>query len=162
MKGLFILGAVFFVVAGVGIFWLTSVATSDPGTWVAFAFGDPFEGKTEIHVPVDMGMIMKERPRVDERGDPMYEEWVLEHFSLRDEAGDEKPFTRIGHSLVISDDEARSNPEFYIKSTLKVGTTYTLEYRPKREGKARYRHTFTVPTEKAPMVRLLFEPVEDK
>ncbi len=62
MKSLVILGAVVMVIFGIGAWWLMSETMSDQGVWIAYAFGEPRDGKMEMQVVVDMGMVMKERP----------------------------------------------------------------------------------------------------
>lgn len=162
MKSLVILALIVIALFAAVSWWLMHETMSDQGTWVAFAFGNESADEIEVHIPVDMGMTMRERPKFTDKGDLHWEEWVAEHWQIMDEAGEPLPIQRMGHSLIISDEKARSNPEFYIKAKLKTGKQYTIEYKPKRAEKLRYRHTLTAPAEAQKVTRLQFPPYEEE
>jgi hypothetical protein len=161
MKGVIILGVIL-VVLGAGIWWFIMHETmKDPGDWVGLAFGNPTESAIEMHLPVELMTVTKDYPRVNERGDPLWEEWISQHYNLQDASGESVAFSRIGWSPLISEDKTKVVPEFYVKCTLQKGAKYTFDVIPhgRTQQKFRYRHVFTAPSEPQDMQRVLFDPV---
>ncbi len=109
-----------------------------------------------------MGMTLRERPKLTEKGDPHWVEWVEEHWKIMDESGESLPIQRMGHSMLITDDEAKSVPEFYIKARLVCGKPYTIEYKPKRAEERCYRYIVTAPAEQQKVTRTQFPPYQEE
>ena len=161
MKSLVIVAVVAVVIFGIGAWWLMSETMSDQGVWIAFAFGEPQDGKMEMQVVVDMGMTMKAPPKTNMRGDILWDEWVTEHFTLEDSSGADLSCKRLAHSLLITNKQAKSNPECFLCYMLVPGDDYTLEYKPFRDESNLYRHGFTAPAGAEEMARVQVPPVED-
>lgn len=138
--------ALLFVVVAVGIGWfLMQKVTSEDTFQVKTAFGIPNEGTIELNVVATMGMTAKEAPRVDEKLQPKWDEWVQEHFFLTDAAGNSVPIGMRFSSDVIKPAQVMGTPEGYLVAKLKQGTAYQFDYKPKRAEAKRYRYSFTAP-----------------
>ncbi len=159
MKGLIILFVVGVAACGV-IVWLTQWGMSDPGIGVALAFGNPDEGTIEMHVAIDMGMPRRERPRANIKGTLLWDEWVADHFDLRDGNGQPVEITRIGYSMLIPEQKVGGAPEFYLKAVLQGGVSYTFDYIARKADAHLYRRTFVAPADTQQMKRWNFEPTE--
>ncbi|MBN2561408.1 MAG: hypothetical protein JXQ75_10810 [Phycisphaerae bacterium] len=159
MKGL--IGLAVIGVIGVGLtLWLTVWSASDPGIGIAHAFGEPTDGAIQLHVVVDMGMPIREPPRSNLKGTVFWDEWVEEHFVLRDDSGEKLEFQRRSSSTLIPDHKAGGTPEFYLMTKVRPGVSYTFDYIPRKAEPLRYRRTFVAPAEGQQMRRQTFEPVE--
>ena len=161
MKGLIGLGIVGLVGVGL-VYWVASWSTSDPGIAIAHAFGNPAEDTIELHVAVYMGP-RTEPPRIDpDLSDlQLWQEWLDEHYQLRDDAGTTVEIERIGHSLLMPAHKVGGAPEFFLKAGLRQGTEYTFDFTPRRAEPNRYRYTFIAPAEGEGIKRKTFEPVEE-
>jgi hypothetical protein len=96
MKAVVVLGVIL-VVLGAGIWWFVMhESMKDMGYWIAAAYGNEDDPNIEMHVLVDLPMVTKDRPDLDARGEPLWNEWVQSHFELRDAAGAVVPGERIG------------------------------------------------------------------
>ncbi|MFH1416894.1 MAG: hypothetical protein ABII12_01205 [Planctomycetota bacterium] len=162
MKGLAILAAIVILLFGAAAFWLMHETSADQGVWVAYAFGAEGDGKIEMHIALDMGMTLKEHPLLSPKGDPMWDEWVAEHFIMCDESGTALEASRSSFSPFISAEKAKGAAEWYIKYTLISGTQYTLDYKPRRAEEKRYRRVFAAPAAAEEMVRSQFPLFEEK
>jgi hypothetical protein len=161
MRGIVILGVILMVL-GAGVWWFFMHETmKDPGNWVGLAFGNPEESSIEMHLPVELMTVTRDRPRVNDRGDPLWDEWISQHFDLRDASGESVPFAQAGWSPLISEAKNKVVAEFYVKCTLQKGAKYTIDFIPRArtQPKNRYRYVFTAPSEPQDMKRMLFEPV---
>ena len=145
---------------GVGFWWLQSKMTEKLGFMVGYAMGDPGEETIQMHVIVSMPMVNTEgRRRTKDGRLTTWEEWIEEHFDLRDDAGRKVPLAREAWSSLISQQQA-SNPEFFMRAELRKGVNYIFDYIPIRDDWFRYRHNFTAPADSQPLVRATFEPAE--
>jgi|CXWL01.1.fsa_nt_gi hypothetical protein len=158
MKGLIIF-AIILVLVGGGI-WvgLTKTLMSDTGLYILVASGDAGEGKVELNISVDLPFVFKESPRYDERGNALWDEWIEQHYDMRDEAGKAVPGFRIAHSRFVDERKIKNLPEFYLKYVLDKGRKYTLVNHPFLAKKSKYTYTFTA--EPKPAERIQFPPVK--
>ncbi len=159
MKAIVIL-AVILVILGAGIWgYIMRESMRDQGCWVACAYGNDEDSNIEMHVMIEMGMVVRDRPRLDDKGEPLWNEWISDHFDLRDASDEAVPFTRIGWSSLIDDEKSFAVPEFYAKYTLQKGSKYTFDFVPsvRVEKQRHYRYCFTAPGEPKKMHREVFE-----
>lgn len=150
------------VIAVVGFWFTTRAMTKEGGRSVLVAFGNVVEDTIEIHTGVEMGMVRREGPRLDRQANPLWEEWVQEHWKVRDATGAELPIERIGQTLLIDVNKVPGAPEFFLKIKLQRGKQYTFDYIPARAESKCYRWTFTAPDSQKPMHRPTWEPAERK
>jgi hypothetical protein len=161
MKRLVIWSVVIFVACGAGAWWLNSIWSKERGFLLGFAYGQTEFDGFELHVIVAMPMVNIEGPRLDERtAAVLWDEWVEQHFDLRDDADNSLKLVRAGSFSSLIPDEKAGNPEFFLKAEVTPGVTYTLDYKPERAVPKRYRHTFTALTEGQPLQRLYFKTVD--
>jgi len=155
------IGVLVIAVAALGVaVYLNREVSKEPGFMLGFAVGNPQSGQLELHIVVQGIMIRKQGPRLaSNSAAPLWDEWIDQHFHLRDAAGNTLPLRKDGWSKLI-DDRAAMNPEFFLKGTLQAGDSYTLEYQPYREERKVYRYQFTVPADGMPFSRPNFEPTE--
>ena len=159
MKGVIIL-AVLLAMVGAGLYCgVMKEAMSDQGIWLLTAIGNLNEKNVEMVVSVELGATVRARPKVDSQMNPLWDEWIAEHYELTDDAGKVQPFTRIAHSLLVDERKVKTLSEFYVRYVLEKGRGYSLEYKPKRDKKGHYRHTFTAPSDTTPPERVHFLPV---
>ncbi len=162
MRQMLIIGGVILVLCGIGFVWLDHEWHKDHGVVIGMAAGNPQEGELELHIVVSMGMVTADIVPAGGRGGALlWDQWISDHFSLRDAAGKNVTFAREGHSTLISDQKA-FNPEFFLRARVKAGQTYTLDYTPVAGEPRRCRNTFTVPPEGLPFQRAQFDPVKRK
>ncbi len=161
MKGLIVLVLIGVAVV-VGFIWSASRMSADPGRTIALVFGVPDEETIEIHAAVAPGMVAAEGPRMDRNGNVLWDEWIAEHFDLRDEAGDKVPMHRRNFSDLIPANKVVGTPEFYVAAKLRIGGRYTFDYIPLVRVGKRYRHTFTAPEDDTSVKRPNFGPVSEE
>jgi hypothetical protein len=162
MKGMLILLALALAFGGVGIWYMGHQMSEDPGEFIAFAFGNPKEDSIDMEILVTVAMPRREWARVDKvTGAVYWQEWVDEHFDIRDDNDEKVQLMRSNHSRFISAAEARTTPEFYLRGTLKPNTHYTFDYIPYRIGTLKYRYDFVAPAKEQPTERRVFELLEE-
>jgi hypothetical protein len=125
------------------------------------AMGNPQDKTIDVVMSVELGMTVREPPKLDDRNEPKWDEWVGDHFNLRGPDGKVQPFTREAHTMLVDERKAKHLPEFYIQYVLQKGEGYTLDYVPSPGKKGRYRHTFTAPGEAQEPQRVLFTAVTE-
>jgi hypothetical protein len=159
MKGLLVMLALAIVFAGVVVWWSSAQLEADPGEYIALAFGNPAEDEIQIDVAVSIAMPRREGPRVDQRSGAVYwQEWVDEHFDLRDDSAAKVRLMRSGSSRLMSDREVAGSPEFYLTGKLRPNAHYTFDYIPILADGLRYRYDFIAPGVATPMERRHFTP----
>jgi hypothetical protein len=158
MKGLIIL-AIIIVLVGGGI-WvgLTKTLMSDTGLYVLVASGDAPDDKIELNISVDLPFVFKEPPKLDTQGNQLWDEWIAQHYDMRDEAGKIIPGFRIAHSQYVDERKIKNLPEFYLKYVLEKDRKYTLTNHPFLAKKTKYAYTFTAVAK--PAERIQFPPVK--
>lgn len=145
MKNLLVVGLVLGGGVLLGWYGLNSVTTQD-SFLVSIAFGFPKDGDIELHGVVSMGMSAQEPPRVDVKTlKPNWDEWVDQHFELRDAANQSVKVYFRTSTDVIPTNKIKGTAEGYFSAKLKQNTAYTLDYIPKRAEPTRFRHAFTAP-----------------
>ncbi len=160
MKGLITLGVIG-LIAAIGSMLVVKKMNEDPGQMVAVAFGNPADGQVEIHTVVLMGMVAAEPVRVDAiSGFPYWDEWLEQHWDLRDGKGNRVSLERASNSSVINHREAGNAFEFFLVGRVPQGDACTFEYIPRKREKRRYRYSFTAPSSQVAMKRHTFELVE--
>jgi hypothetical protein len=161
MKGLLVMLALALAFGGFIVWWSSAQLEADPGEYVALAFGKATDEKIQIDVAVSIAMPRREGPRVDDRTGAVYwQEWVDEHFDLRDDSDEKVRLLRSGYSELMSDREVGGSPEFYLTAKLKPNLHYTFDYIPVLAGGVQYRYDFIAPAEATPMERRHFAPYE--
>jgi hypothetical protein len=119
------------------------------------------EESTQIDVLVTLAMPRREGPRVDRvTGAVYWQEWVDEHFDIRDPDGEKVLLRRSHFSRLITERDARTTPEFYLTGKLRPDVDYTFDYIPFRAGNLKYHYEFTAPNVETRTRRQLFDPVE--
>ena len=173
MKGLVIL----FIIGVIGCVvtvWIVHYMGTDKGTLIGVAFDSARSDSIEIHWAVPMGMLKVEGPRVDEgktvtRKDGStyqvparvhWDEWVTEHFQLRDSSGKTVELSRKSYSKQFDGAKGYSLVEFFLVGKLTPGREYKLDYKPKRAEAKCYRRALAAPKGDTKAKRLTFEPVE--
>ena len=145
------------------LWWILAQPGKDQGMGLAMAYGNvKDDGSIEVVTAIDMPMTIRDGPRLDERGNQMWPEWVTDHFSLRDASDTPVELTRIGHSPLVDERYVGGAPDFYLQAMLRIGAKYTFDYRPKLSGAKVYRLVFTAPAEKQRVARPTFELVSGK
>ena len=86
-------------------------------------------------------------------GKVLWEEWVDQHFDLRDHNSVKSKMGMRKHSDLIPPAQVVGTPEGYLICKLKRGQTYSLDYVPKRAEPKRYRHVFVAPDTDIPVSR---------
>ncbi|HEY3244187.1 MAG TPA: hypothetical protein VGM03_12645 [Phycisphaerae bacterium] len=136
---LIIVGAV-----GGGFYLLLAKVNQDPGYAIPVAFGAPAGGEVEMNVAVSMLMPRREEPKLGRAG-LLWDEWVGDHFDLRDAAGTKLPLKRSDFSQLMTERQAGGTPEFFLITKLRPGQSYTFDYIPVMPA-PRYRYAFTAPS----------------
>jgi hypothetical protein len=159
MKGLIILTLVVILV-GAGI-WVGVIRStmSDQGTIFLVVMGNPNEKTVEFDVCVELGMAHMANPRLDERNEPKWDEWIDEHFEMKDPAGNKAPHIRVAHTMLVDENKVKHLPEFYVQYQIENGKDYTLDFIGGREGNVHYRYKFTASDKYGP-TRETSVPVE--
>jgi hypothetical protein len=156
MKIRAVVGLVIVVGCVAGGWYLLGRASEDPGFPMGIAFGNPHDGTIELHLVVELGMVRTEGLKAHPAGGlETWDDWIADHFDLRDSAGTKLQLTKDGWSDVIGQDQAK-NPEFFLKGKLKAGESYTLKYIPRRAGLVKHRHSFTAPATAQKFQRVFF------
>lgn len=158
MRGLIGL-AIIGVLACLGMWWVMSEFYKDQGVPVALAMGNPKDGTVEFHAVVAMGMSSTERPRMTLKGGLLWDEWVDEHFDLRDASGERVPLRFRISSGLIPDHKTGGTPEGYVIGRVKSGVQHDFDYIPRRNESQRYRYTFTAADGDVPMKRVTIKPL---
>ncbi|HQL55087.1 MAG: hypothetical protein KA383_17630 [Phycisphaerae bacterium] len=162
MKQMFVGGAVLVLLVGglvaYGVRHLRAQFSGAEGFPVGFALGNAGSNSIELHVAVTHDMVKADPPTITPNGVLLWNEWVPQHFELRDAAGQSVRLNRAGTSVVINERKA-FNPEFYLVARLTPGTTYSLDYIPYVGENKRHRHTFTATAAEQPFQRLIFETI---
>lgn len=160
MKGLITLGVIG-LIAAIGSMLVVKKMNEDPGQMLAVAFGNPADGQVEIHTVVLMGMVAADPVRTDPiSGYPYWDEWLEQHWDLRDADGDRIPLERSNHSAFINLKEAGGGFEFFLVGKVPQGDVCTFDYIPRKNEKRRYRHNFTAPSGDQKLKRYTFELFE--
>ena len=130
----------------------------NPGEAVGLAIGHPHEGEIELHLVISMAMVRAEGPRTAKNsGAELWEEWIADHFDLRDSSGTKLSMQKAGWSDLIGQGQAM-NPEFFLTGKLKIGGSYTLKYIPRTTGRAKFQYSFTAPGSAQTFQRVFFKP----
>jgi hypothetical protein len=140
---------------GLGLWFLRHVASKSAGFAVGYALGNPHEDNVELHVVVSISMIRYEGPRLSGSGATLWDDWIAEHFAVRDASGQKVTLQKVGWSDLITERQA-NNPEFYLVGKLRARGTYTFDYIPFRDSTLRFRHTLTVLSQGQPFERRIF------
>ena len=160
MKKLVIWVIIGTLVCFAGLMWIDHERSKDPGYLIGFTLGNPQDGVVELHMVVSMGMTRTEERRLASGEAGSWDQWIRDHFELRDDSAQTVGLVLLAHSSLISERQAH-NPEFFLKVKLQAGGTYTLDYIPRRAESKRYRHAFTVPAAGQPFKRVYFDLVEN-
>lgn len=159
MKQLVIISAVILIVCGIAYAWMQHEWSKDQGHLIGIAAGNPQGDELELHIVVSMAIVHADvLPTGGRGGAILWNQWITDHFELRDSAGKDVTFVRDGHSTLISDQQA-FNPEFFLRARVRGGQTYTFDYIPVKSEGRHYRRVFTIPAEGLPFQRAQFDPV---
>src|ERR1043166_6008086 len=160
MKGVVILAV---VIALVGAsFWgvVMHESMKDSGVWILVATGKQKGMPAAMDVSVELQMAMRTKVNSDKNGNPLWEDWVAQHFELRDAEGKVLPGTRIAHSQLVNEEKTINLPEFYVHYTVEGGKDYTLDYKPRLDKPVHYRHEFRALSDNPTVERLQFDAVK--
>jgi len=160
MRGL--IGLFVVMVIGIGVFiWMQAKMAREPGPTILVAFGEPSEGEMEVNVCIPIAMRRMEvvsgggMPRVLDPTD-----WIRRHWELRSGSGDTREMYSIGSSLLVSDTKAGGAPDFWIKSSAKVGESYKLIYMPDLTKDKKFEFEFDAKPGIRPRQRVEFEAMK--
>lgn len=153
MRGVFALLFGVLLIGGMYFYFAANVAKDVPS--LPIAFGTPNTAGVEMQFAVSIFLPKKDPPRL-EHGVVLWNEWMNEHFQLRDSTGAAVQLQRLGFSTMLSDRQTGGTPEFWVKAILKPGATYEFDFTPILPG-PKYRHSLMVPTAKVEPDWILFE-----
>ncbi len=125
---------------------------------VAVALGTPPSGQFEFHVGIDMGMPRMEGPKLSNKGDPLWDDWVKDHFKLLDSKRKELKLSRANNSRLMPSNKIAGTFEFFLTAPVQQGEEYELTYHPRLDEKLKYRYKFKAEGPTDPL-RSWFEPV---
>ena len=159
MKAIGGLGLLLFLV--VTVYWLSasSGGGQDAAVPIQIAFGNLGPKGVEMHVVIGVVMANRDRIRKD-GGTPTWDEWVADHFELKDAAKNLVKIERSNHSNLIQQREVVGTQEFFLVTTLKSGQPYVFDYIPEVAKPGRVRHVFTAPASAAKVRMLDFQKVK--
>lgn len=155
--GLFIV----IVIGAVALVYLQARMSRDPGPIVLVAFGEPNDGQMEVNICIPIVMRKAEVPPdggMPRKLDPT--KWAQRHWELRSASGDTSEMSSIGSSLLVSDTKAGGAPDFWIKTSAKLGEAYTLIYTPDIDEGKRFKFEFEAKDGIKPRQRVEFEEME--
>ena len=155
MKKLIVWMVVLGGAAAAGIWFLQHASAKSEGFAVGYALGNRRGDSVELHIVVSISMIRYQGPRATGSGATLWEDWIAEHFNVRDASGQKTTLQKAGWSYLINERQA-SNPEFYLIGKLRAGGTYTIDYIPFNDSTLHFSHTLTVPPQGQPFERRVF------
>ena len=153
MRGIFVL--LFGVVAVGGLFFYFSANVTKDIPTLPIAYGTANTAGVEMQFAVSMFLPKKDPPRL-EHGVVLWDEWMNEHFQLRDSTGTAVKLQKLGFSTMLTDRQTGGAPEFWVKAILKPGATYEFDFIPILPG-PKYRHSLSVPIAKVEPDWIIFE-----
>lgn len=118
------------------------------------AFGPPSAGAAELNLAVGMNLPRRDPPKL-KFAKIQWDQWVDEHFELKDATGAKVKLQRTNFSQLMNDQKAGGTPEFFLKAMVTPGTSYTLDYLPVVNGE-RFRYAFTAPAAAQEAERAVF------
>ncbi|MCA9256487.1 MAG: hypothetical protein KDA33_12655 [Phycisphaerales bacterium] len=142
MRGIVGLFVVFVIGAGV-LVYMQGKMGQDPGPTVYLAFGDPSEGEMEVNICIPPLMQKAEVPPdggIPKKAPPT--DWAKRHWELKSGSGDRSSMSTMGSSLLVNDTKVGGAPDFWIKTSAKVGEKYTLIYTPDLDQPERFKFEF--------------------
>jgi hypothetical protein len=144
MKAIGGFGLLIFLV--VTVYWLSASSGGQDATVpIQIAFGNPRSAGIDMHVVI--GVVMANRDRIRKDGStPTWDEWVADHFELKDAANNVLKLERKNNSSLIQQLEVIGTQEFFLVTTLRAGQSYVFDYIPDVTKPGRYRCPFTAPT----------------
>jgi len=149
---LMILGAL-----GGSAFYGVKMMNEDRGIPVGIAFGRADGTTIELHIVVPLSMPMIDSPPLNASFKPDWPQWIIDHYDVRDAAGNPVTFRRSINSTVIKEHEVRFLPDSYLSGQLTQGTTYTIELIPMLNEPEKYKYEFTAPSANETYSRKNFE-----
>lgn len=153
------------IVLGLGAlsyYWLTTYLPGrDHGHLIAYAVGSPGGGILEINVVIPFIMTRHDPPKLKPNGQfQTWNEWLEEHFELRDDTGKRVMLHNSDWANVIPKGKMVGTPKFYAVGPVEPDTEYTFVFYPEGSGQPkRYRHTFALSQEGKKFERAQFMPV---
>jgi len=135
-----------------------SKMSEDAGEAVPIAFAAPSKDVVMVEIAVSMFSYKNDGPRQINGRFQTKDEWVKDHFELKDASGNAVPLRRAEFAKALPSNVA-GTPEFYLQADLKPGGSYAFDFIPYVDAGQRYRHQFTAPTDKFEADRVLFKPV---
>lgn len=153
-----LVGLVLVLAAGAGAWWAVQSVTGHDTFAVPIAFGFTDAETIEMQAVASMGMTVTEPPRVEPvTGKVLWEEWIEEHFEVRDAGGNRVKLALRSSSDMIPKHKIVGTPEGYLTGRLQKGAAYTFDYIPKRLESKRYRYAFTAPDAEWEVERISFK-----
>lgn len=143
---------------GGSVFYSVGMMNQDRGYPVGLAFGRADGTTIELHIVVPLSMPMIDPPPLTAGFKPDWPQWIVDHYDVRDAAGNAVTFRRNINSTVIKEHEVRFPPDCYLIGQVTQGTTYTFELIPKLGEPEKYKYEFTAPSVKEAFSRKTFEP----
>lgn len=127
------------------LYWFLDRASRPiEGMYMPLGFGNVNGNEIQFDIAVGLIQVHADGPRV-KNGVAQWDEWIDEHFDLRDATGNRVTFQRKGFSKLINDNTAGVQ-EFFLSTRLKTNTNYTLIYTLRAGDDKRYRYEFLSPT----------------
>jgi hypothetical protein len=156
LGGLFIFGALVLV----GGLYMQAKLFSDAGRPLQLAYEAIDDTEVEMALVVPIVMPAADRPRANERGFVLWDEWVEDHFQLYDSSDNLLPLRRSNHCRFIPARKVIGTEEFFLSAKLMSGQDYVFECVPVQAKSKRYRYSFTAPASNVGVEMVLFEPVK--
>lgn len=164
MKGLVTL-AIITVLIIAGIRWMGQKVNEDPGLGLAVAFGNVNKdnGNIDIHLAIDHGLVAYDGPKVDLRGNVLWDQWIDEHFALVEDGGAQVPLRRWGSSPLLPEHKVGGLPDGALTATIQSGKAYKYNILRHTEDEPKlYRYSFTAPAAAQELKRPNFALVRSK
>ena len=162
MKAVFGLLGFIAVVAFVGSMALSREVVRDQGRLLPIAFGVSRDGAMQMHLGVPALVPVADPPELNARRTPQWNQWIKEHFQLRDELGTGLRLRKKGTSGLMVGGTAAGDPPFVVWAELTKGGKYTCDYVPIVGDGRRYRYSFVVPREPGKVKRRRFRAMSDE
>ena len=125
---------------------------------VAVALGAPPAGGFEGDIGVDMGLGGMGGAKLRNKGNPLWDDWVKDHFKLVDSKSKEIKLTRANNSRLMPINKIAGTFEFFLTAPVQKGSEYEVVYHPRLGEKLKNRYPFKAqgPTDRQ---RMWFDPV---
>jgi hypothetical protein len=142
LRAIVMLGLGVLLIAGFYFYFGKSVAEERITVNLAVSKPDA-AGNATLNIAVPMSMVKRNPPVFPGNRRMSWPEWIPRHYVLTDAAGTTIPLQYLSMSDLMNDQQSGGTPEFWLKASLKAGTTYNLTHTPIFNGDD-FKYSFTV------------------